>query len=66
MDWGICMLRHVYMCCNTERNIMKNQAGRPDLGSRGKSLCISVLCFMLSLLFILCFKIRLQIIYVQG
>ena len=52
------MLRHVYiyMCCNTTRNIMKNQAGRLDLGSRGKSLCISVLCFMLSLLFIFCFK----------
>ena len=46
----------IYMCCNTKRNIMKNQAGRPDLGSREKSLCLSVLCFMLSLLFIFCFK----------
>ena len=35
---------------------MKNQTGSPNLGSRGKSLCISVLFFMLLLLFILCFK----------
>ena len=48
----------IYMCCNTKRNIMKNQVGSPDLGSRGKSLCLSVLCFMLSLLFIFCYKIR--------
>ena len=46
----------IYMCCNTKRNIIKNQVGRPDLGSRGKSLCLSVLCFMLLLLFIFCFK----------
>ena len=26
----------IYMCCNTKRNIMKNQAGRLDLGSGGK------------------------------
>ena len=29
----------IYVCCNTERNIMKNQAGRPDFGSKGKYLC---------------------------
>ena len=46
----------IYMCCNTKRNIMKNQAGPPDLGSRGKSLCLFVLCCMLLLLFIFCFK----------
>ena len=44
----------IYMCCNTKRNIMKNQFGSPDLGSRGKYLCISILCFKLSLLFIFC------------
>ena len=33
----------IYMCCNNKRNIMENQAGRPDLGSRGKSVYI---CFM--------------------
>ena len=48
----------IYMCCNTKRNIMKNQVGCPDLGSRGKSLCLSILCFMLSLLFIFFYKIR--------
>ena len=37
----------IYMYCNIERNIMKNQAGSPDLGSKGKSLCICVLCVML-------------------
>ena len=36
------------MYCNIERNIMKNQVGSPGLGSRGKSLCICVLCVMLS------------------
>ena len=35
---------------------MKNQVGRPDLGSRGKSLCLYFLCFFLSLLFIFCFS----------
>ena len=50
-----CIYIYIYICCNTERNIMKNQDGRPDLGSRGKYLCIFVLCFMLSLLFIFCF-----------
>ena len=56
----------IYMCYNTKRNIMKNQAGHPDLGSKGKSLCLCDLSFMLSLLFIFCLKIRLQIISVQG
>ena len=38
----------INMYCNIERNIMKNQAGSPSLGSRGKSLYIFVLCVMLS------------------
>ena len=46
----------IYMYCKIERGIMKNKVGSPDLGSRGKYLCIYVLCFMLSLLFIFCFK----------
>jgi len=37
----------INMYYNIERNIMKNQAGSPVLGSRGKSLCICVLCVML-------------------
>ena len=44
----------IYMCCDLKRNTMKNQASHPGLGSRGKSLCISILCFMLSLFFIFC------------
>jgi len=34
--------------CSIERNIMKNQAGSPSFGIQGKSLCICVLCVMLS------------------
>ena len=49
----------IYMCVVTLKGIiMKNQAGHPDLGSRGKSLCLSVLCLMLLLLFIFCYKIH--------
>ena len=44
------------MCFNTKTNIMKIKVGHPDLGSRGKYLCLFVLYFMLSLLFIFCFK----------
>jgi len=46
------MLFHAAACinmyCNIERNIMKNQSGSPVFGSRGKSLCICVLCVILS------------------
>jgi len=40
----------INMYCNIERNIMKNQDGFRFmvLGSRGKYLCICVLCVMLS------------------
>jgi len=38
----------INMYCNIERNIMKNQAGSPGFGIRGKSLCICVLYVMLS------------------
>jgi len=37
----------INMYCNIERKIMKKQAGSPGLGSRGKSLCICVICVML-------------------
>ena len=46
----------IYMCYGTKRNRMKTQAGSPDLGSRGKSLFIFVLCFILSLFFIFYFQ----------
>ena len=38
----------INMYYNIERNIMKNQAGSPSFGIQGKSLCICVLCVMLS------------------
>jgi len=40
----------IYMYCNIERNIiiMKNQVGSPGFGIQGKSLCVCVLCVMLS------------------
>ena len=38
----------INMYCNIERNIMKNQAGSPGFGIEGKSLCICVLCVILS------------------
>ena len=56
----------INMYCNIERNIMKNQSGSPSLGSRGKSLCICVLCVMLSHCLFSCLRIRMQVISVQG
>jgi len=38
----------INMYCNIERNIMKNQAVSPGFGIQGKSLCIWLLCIMLS------------------
>ena len=38
----------INMYYNIERNIRKNQVGSPGFGIQGKSLCISVLCVMLS------------------
>ena len=38
----------INMYCNIERNIMKIKLVVSVLGSRGKSLCICVLCVMLS------------------
>ena len=39
----------IYMYCNIETNIMKNQSGSPSFGIQGKSLYICVSCVMLSL-----------------
>jgi len=38
----------INMYYNIERNIMKNQTGSPSFGIQVKSLCICVLCVMLS------------------
>ena len=52
---------------NIEMNIMKINLVVPVLGSRGKSLCICVLCVILShYLFYLFFRIRKQVISVWG
>ena len=52
----------IYMCCNNQMNIMKIQAGHPDLGSRGKYLCIFfyVLCSRHCIFSVL--RIRFQVI----
>ena len=50
----------IYMCCNTQRNIMKNQVGRPNFGSRG-NICVYlfyVLCSHYCLFSILRFVCR--------
>ena len=44
LDASACINMHY----NIERNIMKNQAGSPSFAIQGKSLCICVLCVMLS------------------
>ena len=55
--WSMVMdcLTCIYMYCNIERNIMKNQAGSPGFGIQGK---ISVhMCFM-------CYALALFIFFV--
>ena len=56
----------INMYCNIERNIMKNQSGSPVLGSRGKSfyICVYVLCS--PIVYFLCFRIHMQVIFVHG
>jgi len=44
LDASACM----NMYYNIKRNIMKNQAGSLGFGIQGKSLCICVLCVLLS------------------
>jgi len=56
----------IYMYCNIERNIMKNQFGSPGFGIWGEYLCIFVFCFMFSPLFIFAFRICMQVISIQG
>ena len=50
----------VCVCCNTKRNIMKNQAGSPDLGSRGKiSVYICFMFYALTIVYFLFLRIHL-------
>jgi hypothetical protein len=55
----------IYMYCNIERNIMKNQSGSPGFGIQGKILCICF-CFMFSPLYIFFFKNSFAGNFVQG
>jgi len=56
----------INMYCNIERNIMKNQAGSPGLGSRGK-LCAYVFYVLCSrIVYFLCLRICMQVISIQG
>jgi len=43
----------INMYYNIKRNIMKNQASSPSFGIQGKSLCMSFMCYALTL-FIFC------------
>ena len=44
---------------------MKNQAGRPELGSRGKSMCVFVLCFKDSFADNLCLGLKPTMLHFQ-
>ena len=56
----------INMYCNIERNIMKNQAGSPVLGSRG-NVCAYVFYVLRScIVYFLCLIIRMQVIFVQD
>ena len=57
----------INMYCNIERNIMKNQAGSPGFWIQGKiSVYMCFMCYALTLFIFLCFRIRMQVIYVWG
>jgi len=51
MDASTC----IYMYCNIEKNIMKNQFGSPDFGIQGKIFVYIHFMFILSPLFIFYF-----------
>lgn len=51
MDASAC----IYMHCNIERNIMKNESGSPNFGIQVKISVYIFLCVMILPLFIFCF-----------
>ena len=56
----------INMYCNIERNIIKNQAGSSNFGIQGKlSVYMCFMCYALAIAYFLCFRIRMQVIYVQ-
>jgi len=63
MDTSTC----IYMYCNIERNIMKNQSGSPGFGIQGKiSVYICFMWYALAIVYFLCFRIRMQVISIWG
>ena len=57
----------IYMYCNIERNIMKNQVGSPGFGIQGKiSVYMSFMCYALALFIFQCSRICMQVILVRG
>jgi len=55
------------MYYNIEMNIMKNQSGSPGFAIRGKiSVYICFMFYVLAIIYILFFRIRMQVISVQG
>ncbi len=57
----------IYMYCNIERDIMKNQSRSLDFGILGKIFVY--ICFMfhaLTIIYFLFFRIRMQVVYVRG
>ena len=63
MDASAC----IYMYCNIERNIMKNQSSSPSFGIKEKIyVYIYFMFYALTIVYILLLRIRLQVIFVQG
>ena len=57
----------INMYCNIERKIMKNQANSLGFGTQWENLCVYVFYVLFSrIVYFLCFRIRMQVISVQG
>ena len=57
----------IYMYCNIERNIMKNQYGSLDFGIQWKiSVYIFFIFYALAIVYFLFFRIRMEVISIQG
>lgn len=55
----------IYMYCNIERNIMKNQFSSPGFEIQGKiSVYICFMCYSLAIVYFLFFRIGMHVIYV--
>jgi len=57
----------IYMYCNIERNIMKNQSGSPSFGIQRKiSVYIYFVFYALVIVYFIFFRICMQVIFVRG